>query len=153
MAKGLVLVPEKRELFGSMSVADNLLLGAFARHRRGDRDHAKTMDEVYAIFPRLAERHKQEAGTLSGGERQMLAMGRALMAKPTLLMLDEPSLGLAPLMVKAYPAVAAVATMVVAAAYGAAAAADLTLPMQALLLLLYTQQVTILVMVSSALAM
>ena len=97
---GLVLVPEKRELFGSMKVADNLELGAFARLRRGDRNALRMMDEVYGRFPRLREREKQEAGTLSGGERQMLALGRAMMAKPRLLMLDEPSLGLAPLIVR-----------------------------------------------------
>ena len=97
---GMTLVPEKRELFAEMSVEDNLLLGAFDRYRTGHRDEMETMDEVFELFPRLEERRAQLAGTLSGGERQMLAMGRALMAKPKLLMLVEPSLGLAPLVIK-----------------------------------------------------
>jgi branched-chain amino acid transport system ATP-binding protein len=97
---GLSLVPERRELFGSMPVEDNLLLGGYRRMRQGVSNWRDELDHVYALFPRLKERREQKAGTLSGGERQMLAVGRALMAKPHILMLDEPSLGLAPLIVK-----------------------------------------------------
>jgi branched-chain amino acid transport system ATP-binding protein len=97
---GLCLVPERRELFGSMSVEDNVLLGGYPLRSLGRAALKSKLDEVYAKFPRLKERRKQYAATLSGGERQMLAIGRALMCSPKLLMLDEPSLGLAPRIVK-----------------------------------------------------
>ncbi|CRK82550.1 ABC transporter ATP-binding protein [Neobacillus massiliamazoniensis] len=96
--KGISQVPEGRRVFSNMSVEENLELGAYIRKdKQGIRED---FDKVYQLFPRLHERRKQQAGTMSGGEQQMLAMGRALMARPRLLLLDEPSMGLAPLLVK-----------------------------------------------------
>ena len=98
---GISQVPERRQVFATMSVLDNLILGAYHRYRRdGKREIERDLTFVFEIFPRLKDRVKQVAGTLSGGEQQMLALGRGWMAKPKLLLMDEPSLGLAPLLVK-----------------------------------------------------
>ena len=96
--KGLSMVPEGRGVFGALTIEENLAMGAYARNDRAAID--EDVERVFGLFPRLKERRKQTAGTLSGGEQQMLAMGRAMMSRPKLLLLDEPSMGLAPLMVQ-----------------------------------------------------
>jgi branched-chain amino acid transport system ATP-binding protein len=101
VARGCSLVPEGRQVFATMPVNENLMLGAYVQHRRGRHvDIREDLERVYTLFPVLKQRERQLAGTLSGGEQQMLAIGRALMARPSLIMLDEPSMGLAPLIVK-----------------------------------------------------
>ena len=100
VAMGCSLVPEGRQVFVTMTVRENLVLGAYVQHKKGNREFMAELEQVYELFPVLRERADQLAGTLSGGEQQMLAMGRALMAQPALIMLDEPSTGLAPLIVK-----------------------------------------------------
>lgn len=100
VAMGCSLVPEGRQVFVTMTVQENLVMGGYIQHKKGNRAFMQELDNIYQLFPVLQERREQLAGTLSGGEQQMLAMGRALMAQPSLIMLDEPSTGLAPLIVK-----------------------------------------------------